>query len=393
MIGLRAFCRAVVCALGLGLSLTAQAQLVPGGAYTSPDALADAAARAFEDAVAALDRAQSDTASTRIAALTQAIRAYEDGLAALRAGQRQAAQRAQTLEAVMVSQQDGLSRLLSVLMAIERAPRPALVLHPEGPLAGARAGMTLSAVTPSVGRDVANLRAALEELTLMRDIQSGAQARLQDGLAGMQDARQRLAQAVADRGPLPVPVAQDAQAMQRLLQSADTLDAFASGLAGLPAAAPPNAQTAGQQPLPWPVRGVLLRAFWEVDAVGIARPGWLIATEPGALVTTPFAATARYVGPLLDFGRVVVLEPSNATLVILAGLGTTYVQTGAVLPKGAPLGLMPQTRAGQADVSGVGRAETLYMETRLGGQPVDPADWFAAGAGGTVRAAAPKDTD
>lgn len=375
----------VLLALWLGAS-TALAQGGLTGGTATPEALTEGAARAFEDAVAALDRAQGEEASTRIAALTQAIRAYEDGLAALRAGQRQAAQRVQTLESVLAAQQEGLDTLLSILMAIERAPRPAAVVHPEGPLAGARAGMALSAVAPSVGRDVAVLRGALEELQVMRDIQSGAEERLSLGLAGMQDARQRLAQAVADRGPLPIPVAQDPDAMARLLQSADTLDAFASGLAALPAAVPPQPQVTAQGALPWPVRGILLRGFWEIDAVGIARPGWLIAAEPGALITTPFAATVRYVGPLLDFGQVVVLEPGNAALVILAGFGTTYVQTGAVVPAGAPLGLMPQTRSGQADVSGTGRAETLYMETRLGGQPVNPADWFARSATGASSA-------
>ena len=361
-------------ALALLTPLAAIAQGLPGQGMT-PEQLAEGAARAFEEAVAAIDRAQGANADTRIAALTQAVRAYEDGLSALRAGQRDAARRVQTLETLLSTQQEGLTQLLSILMAIERAPRPALILHPEGPLAGARAGMALSAITPSMGRDVEALRGALEELGIMRDIQTGAERRLQDGLTGMQDARQRLAQAVADRGPLPIPVAQDAQAMNRLLQSADTLDAFATGLASLPAADPPQPQVTGDS-LPWPVRGILLRAFWEVDAVGIARPGWVIATDPGALVTAPVASTVRYVGPLLDFGQVVVLEPGSAALIILAGLGPTYVQAGAVVPAGTPLGLMPDNAASQADVSGTPRAETLYIETRLGAQPINPADWF-----------------
>lgn len=375
MKGARRFLLTLALLLGGALPCVAQGGLPGQGA--TPQALAETAARAFENAVAALDAAQGAEARTRIDALTTAVRAYEDGLAALRAGQRDAARRVQTLETLLSAQRDGLSKLLSVLVAIERAPRPATIVHPEGPLAGVRAGMALSAVAPSMGRDVEALRGALEELRLMRDIQSGAEARLREGLAGMQDARQRLAQAVADRGPLPVPVAQDADAMARLLQSADTLDAFAGGLAGLPAAPPPAPQVAGGGALPWPVRGVLLRGFWEVDAVGIARPGWVIATEPGALVTAPVAATVRYVGPLLDFGQVVVLEPGEAALVILAGLGPTYVKAGAVVPAGTPLGLMPDAAASQADVSGTRRAETLYMETRLGAQPIDPGDWFS----------------
>jgi septal ring factor EnvC (AmiA/AmiB activator) len=365
--------------LALWVVLSAQMAMAQQRA-PDPEALAAQAALRFGEAADALDRAQDRAASDRIAALTQAIRAYEDGLAALRAGQRIAAQRTQTLESVFAARRAELGRLLSILTAIERAPRPALVLHPEGPLAGARAGMLLSEVAPALGRDVDTVRAALEELQTMRDVQSGAASRLEEGLAGMQEARLRLAQAVADRGPLPMPVAQDPVAMRRLLQSADTLDSFAQGLVSVPAAAPPGQVQDG--PLPWPVRGLRLRGFWEIDQVGIARPGWLVATAPGALVTAPFAATVRYVGPLLDFGMVVVLEPEAGSLLILAGLGGSFVQTGEVSAPGAPLGLMPGAQESQAEVSGASAGETLYMEWRVGAQPVDPADWFAPDGSG-----------
>ncbi len=340
-----------------------------------PQALADRAVIAFEEAAAALDRAQDQKADVRIAALAQAVRAYEDGLAALRAGQRVAAQRQQATESVLVARKAELSELLSTLMTIERAPRPATVLHPTGPLAGARAGMLLSELTPGLGQQVASLQAALQELSVMRAVQRGASAKLETGLAGMQEARQRLAKAVSDRGPLPAPVAQDPVAMQRLLQSADTLDSFAAGLAEVPGASALSAD-ALTAPLPWPARGLLLRSFWELDQSGIARPGWLVATAPGALVTAPTAATVRYVGPLLDFGAVVVLEPGAGALIILAGLGGTFVQAGEVVQAGAPLGLMPEPTSPQADVNGVSADQTLYIEMRIGAQPVDPGDWF-----------------
>ncbi|MEZ5674302.1 MAG: hypothetical protein R3D81_03325 [Thalassovita sp.] len=44
----------------------------------------------------------------------------------------------------------------------------------------------------------------------------------------------------------------------------------------------------------------------ESDAAGIARPGVVLATRPRALVTTPTAATIRYLGPLLDYGNVMI---------------------------------------------------------------------------------------
>jgi septal ring factor EnvC (AmiA/AmiB activator) len=55
--------------------------------------------------------------------------------------------------------------------------------------------------------------------------------------------------------------------------------------------------------------GTILRQFNEADAAGVARPGVVLATHPNALVTTPWPASVRYAGPLLDYGNVIILEP------------------------------------------------------------------------------------
>jgi septal ring factor EnvC (AmiA/AmiB activator) len=110
----------------------------------------------------------------------------------------------------------------------------------------------------------------------------------------------------------------------------------------------------------------------------------VIATEPRALVTTPWPATIRYRGPLLDYGNVMILEPGDGYLLVLAGLDQVYGVQGEVLPAGTPIGLMggnapdaqmflnQATKGGGAD-----RSETLYMELRQGDTPVDPGIWFA----------------
>ena len=74
-----------------------------------------------------------------------------------------------------------------------------------------------------------------------------------------------------------------------------------------------------------------------------------------------------------------ILEPAEGYLLILAGLGTVYGETGDVLGAGAPVGLMPVGEAASADgtQTGGGRTETLYIELRQGDDPVDPAPWFS----------------
>jgi len=116
----------------------------------------------------------------------------------------------------------------------------------------------------------------------------------------------------------------------------------------------------------------------------VRRPGILIAARPQALVTAPWPATIRYRGPLLDYGNVMILEPGAGYLLVLAGLGTVYGETGEVVAAGAPLGLMggEPRPAGPAASGGEGAGardtETLYLELRQGAEPVDPADWFEA---------------
>jgi len=356
----------------------------PGHTDTEAAATAAQAANLLEGAAAAL--LDADRARDRVEALTQTVRAYEEGLLALREGQRQAALRERTILLVFEAERDRLARLLGVLQAIEGSPAPLLALHPDGPLGTARSGMMISDLAPAVAEDALALRAQLEELALLRDLQQDAVTRLSRALDEAQIARSALSQAIADRVALPGRFVENEAAMRRLLDSVDTLDAFADLLAADPASdtGPLPGFDAQMGRLDLPVVGALLRSFNETDAAGVRRPGMVQATRPGALVTTPWPATIRYAGPLLDYGNVIILEPDARYLMVLAGLGDLYVNAGQIVTSEAPLGLMPGAEGDQNDLirpgsaeSGAGMTETLYIEIRDNGRPVDPADWFS----------------
>lgn len=352
--------------------------------------------KAAQAAMLALDKAtlalsEAEKAKDRITALTSTVQAYEEGLSALRDGLRGANLREATIQNALNAQSGRLSKLLGVLQSIERAPEPALLVHPSGPLGTARSGMILTDVAPALQTQAATLRAQLEELQALRALQEGAVETLKNGLEGAQNARFELSLAIARRTELPRRfIADDAQ-MQALVESADTLESFAAGLMSenVPAGGLATQQqfTTTKGRLNMPVLGQIIRKFDETDAAGVRRPGYVVATRPMALVTTPWPATIRYLGPLLDYGNVAVIEPDEGYLLVLAGLGQLYGEIGEVLPQGAPIGLM-----GGAEISGdqafliaaeegtgAERSETLYIELRENGTPVDPGDWFAAG--------------
>jgi septal ring factor EnvC (AmiA/AmiB activator) len=246
--------------------------------------------------------------------------------------------------------------------------------------------MIVSEVTPAVAEEARALRGQLQELATLRALQDGALAQLTAALERAQDARSALSQAIADRRMLPENFTQDEAAMAELIDSVDSLDSLAALLAADPPEAAPDLPdfTQARGELPLPVLGTQLRAFGESDAAGVTRPGLVYATRPRALVTAPWPASVRYAGPLLDYGNVIILEPQGGYLLVLAGLGTLYVTAGALVTSDAPVGLMPgDPGAGSEELimpetqtGGGGLTETLYIELREDGAPVDPADWF-----------------
>ncbi|WP_375688180.1 murein hydrolase activator EnvC family protein [Pseudooceanicola sp. LIPI14-2-Ac024] len=357
---------------------------VSAPAATDPGAAARAAARQLEAAARDLDAAES--ASNRVKALTATLRAYEAGLAAMREGLRHVTIREAELSADLGAREEEIAQLLGVLQTMSRNPSPVMLLHPEGPIGTARSGMILADVTPALEARAAELRATLDEVRTLRVLQQAAVAQLQDGLNGVQEARARLSEAVADRTNLPRRFTEDPVKTGLLIASTETLDSFAEGLSGIAVD-----EVAGSLPdisdrkgsLPLPVEGRVLRRAGEADAAGVTRPGMVLATRPQALVTTPTAATIRYRGPLLDYGNVMILEPQAGTLFVLAGLDVVYGAAGQVLPAGSPVGLMGgQVPSAEAIVDQVGegggseRTETLYIEVRQGNEPQNPETWF-----------------
>ncbi len=346
---------------------------------------ASAASAALAEAVAGMEEAES--ARDRVSALTSTIQAYEQGLSALRDGLRQAKVREASLLLQFEAERNRVGQLLGVLGQLEATPGPLLLLHPSGPLGTARSGMIISEVTPALQAEVSRLQAELTELRDLRALQVAAGDILTNGLAVVQTARTSLSQAISDRTTLPRRFTEDPEALKSLLESADTLAAFADGLT-LDAQGSDSLRNfaSAEGKLDLPTLGSLLLRAGEADASGTRRPGITLSTRARALVTAPWAGTIRYRGPLLDYGNVIILEPGGGYLIIMAGLGTVYGEVGEVVGIGAPLGLMgggsdeenEEFLANAADVGGIRETETLYIEIRKGTEPVDPATWFAA---------------
>lgn len=374
----------------LALSLSTAIAVTPlAGASPVNQASAEAAAAA-EELRAASDRLdQALSANDQVVALTEMIRAYEKGMSALRSGLRRAGVREQQIMAEFESRRDRLTRVLGVMTAMQKSPETTLLLHPAGPQATARSGMIIASIVPALSQEADGLRDALQEIQTVRALEESAANTLAQGMGEVQEARRLLSSAVTDRSNLPVRFGENPDELQRLLQSADTLESFANGIVAMEkdVGAPMADFEGAQGSLPLPAVGTVIRGYEEPDAAGVSRPGMSIATNPAALVTTPWPATIRYRGPLLDYGNVIIIEPAQGYLLVLAGLSQVFGEVGDVLLAGEPVGLMggnegtPQefgigfvqnaATGGRAD-----QTETLYVELRQGKATLDPKDWF-----------------
>ncbi|WP_347137621.1 peptidoglycan DD-metalloendopeptidase family protein [Paracoccus sp. SSK6] len=375
----------------LPLALSA---LIAAAPATAQEPSVSAAVAEAQDAAAQLRAAVAKladavSADDQVVALTEVIRGYEQGLAALREGLRQASAREAELRARFESQRVQLASVLGAMTALQQAPEATMLLHPAGALANARSGMVLADVTPGLRAEAEALQDDLQEIATVRELQAGAAQMLGAGLASVQEARRLLASAVTDRSSLPVRFAEAPAELQKLRDAAQSLDEFAAGVAKVQMdVGPPMEDFEGAKgSLPLPVVGTILRLYDQPDAAGVKRPGWVIATPPAALVTTPWPATIRYRGPLLDYGNVMIVEPARGYLLVFAGMSQVFGEVGDVLQAGDPIGLMGGQEASaqefgaqfvaDAAIGGnAGQTESLYLELRKGQETLDPADWF-----------------
>ena len=115
-----------------------------------------------------------------------------------------------------------------------------------------------------------------------------------------------------------------------------------------------------------------------------------IETSAFAQVVAPWHGTVRFAGPLADLGLVLILEPENGSLLILAGLGRLDRTIGESVVRGHRLGDMggalPPLEEflleASADHDQIPR-KALYLELRHGGRAIAPGPWLDPADEGT----------
>ncbi|MEO1536676.1 MAG: peptidoglycan DD-metalloendopeptidase family protein [Pseudomonadota bacterium] len=316
--------------------------------------------------------ASAETARDRVDALTDAVRAYEAGLQAMRGEVRRLTLAERELEAALAQEQGDISTLLALMQNATEQTETQSLLHPGSAVDTIRAGTLASALVPNLYAQASELEDRLAALEDVRAVIEAAEASVAEGLDGVRKARIAMGDALRDRTELPPRLATNAAAMEALVNSAETLAALADSLMTEDAATE-GASGTGWQP---PVAGEIIGGF----APDAGRTGWSVSTAPRALLTSPMDANVRFSGEFPGWGTVVILETEGASLLMMAGLSSSYVALGQVVGAGAPLGLAGAGQSAAQDNLNVRGGdvslfddETVYIELRQGGVPVDPA--------------------
>jgi murein hydrolase activator len=334
----------------------------------------------------------------------------------------------------LAARRDELSKLLAGLQRLQQDPPPALVVNPDDVLQALRGAMMFSAVVPELRAKADSVKADLKTLNdlkasldaetrdhtialqtlatsrsqitdLIAQKQAAAEAAdkdlaaerksaeelalkaesLRDLLAKLAEARaeveaEKAAALAAEQRRQAEEAARLSAEQQRLAAEQAKRDAEAKSRAEAAANPPPIAFAKAKGLLQLPVAGTLVKAFGADTGLGHTLPGLAIKTEAHAQITAPVAGKVEFAGAFRSYGGLVIINPGDGYLVLLAGMDKILTSTGQSVKAGEPLGVMGLKSAELAISNDLTNQNypVLYVEFRKNTDPIDPSPWWVA---------------
>lgn len=117
-----------------------------------------------------------------------------------------------------------------------------------------------------------------------------------------------------------------------------------------------------------PVDGSQIRGFGERSSAGLRSNGVIFSAPAGSPIRAVADGKVAYAGALSGWGQIVMLRHARGFLSLYAHADRLAVETGSQVEQGAVIG-----HAGQLDGGDYG----VYVEVRLGQNPINPTRWGA----------------
>ena len=369
--------------------------------------LATSAARQAEllaDATMAI--AEQEHLSNRLVALGETAAVQERELATVEKRQTKLKAEIAAINLDLAARQDVIAEILAGLQRLAQNPPPALVVAPDDVLGALRGAMLFGTIVPELRNAAQTLHDQLTDLKSLREkfdseVRQHAKARgalelsrtdinkLIDekkalALSSQQllDVERKRAEDLAAKATslkqLLAVLAED-KAIAEAKQSAEAkARAEAERLAAEKAALPQMAFSKSQGQIDFPAQGQIVKRFGDDSGLGTQLDGIVIATEKQAQVTSPVAGKVEFSGKFRSYGQMVIINPGEGYLVLLAGLEQTLATHGQSVKAGEPVGQMGSKPGAMAASNGITNMTNpvLYVEFRKNGDPVDPNPWW-----------------
>jgi len=116
-----------------------------------------------------------------------------------------------------------------------------------------------------------------------------------------------------------------------------------------------------------PAAGTVSARFGAEEQLGEFSKGLVIAARPGAQAVAPYDGQVVFAGPFRGYGRILIIEHRDGYHSLIVGLARIDASAKQWVLAGEPVGIV-----GEHDSQGA----QLYVEIRLNGRPIDPANWF-----------------
>jgi septal ring factor EnvC (AmiA/AmiB activator) len=131
--------------------------------------------------------------------------------------------------------------------------------------------------------------------------------------------------------------------------------------------------------LDFPVQGQVWKAFGTDNGLDGKTQGVFLSSQVKAQVLSPVDGTVEFAGEFRSYDQVVIINPGEGYLVLLAGMAEITAEPGQSVRAGEPVGNMGEKPAPLQLVADLAKLDNpvLYVEFRKKNEPVDPAPWWA----------------
>ncbi len=313
----------------------------------------------------------------------------------------------------LARKRESLSSLLAGLQRLEQNPPPALVVAPGDVLKALRGAMMFGAVIPEVRAETEGLRKALGHVEEIRVELAAEKSKAEETIAALEQTRGEMRGLLEEKRKLSEASAADLvrerERAAALSEKAKSLKDLVTGLEASKAAEatrlaaaeearlqaeaeaekrrqeaqnrPPLIFSMAQGKLEYPAQGKILHGFGEDNGLGGVLEGLLLETPAQAQVLSPVDGKVEFAGTFRSYDQVVIINPGEGYLVLLAGMAEIAAYPGQTVRAGEPvghMGLRPAAMAVAGDLTQL-QAPVLYVEFRKKNRSLDPSPWWVAG--------------